>query len=287
LPTSPVDILLGDRALPKAKEMLAKDLGLINDDGSPKNFVSSYSQFLQKIVRNELQSYRSRRPAFDVVLERLPYTLSLSCAAILISVAIGIPLGLLAAYFRRSIWDILTMIFALLGVSIPRFWLGPLLLLAFAIYWPIFPISGSDNGFLSLVLPAISLGTAFAAVLARMTRACILEVLSEDYIRTAYAKGLGHRAVFFKHALSNAFIPLITIVGLQFGAILSGTIVIEKIFAWPGIGLLLFESITQLDMPQTQAIVLTIAIGYVLINWLVDILYEVFDPRIRVQSEEI
>jgi peptide/nickel transport system permease protein len=172
-------------------------------------------------------------------------------------------------------------VFALIGISIPSFFLGPILLILFAIKWPIFPISGADDGFLSVILPALSLGAALSAMLARMSRASMLEVLSEDFIKTAFSKGLSPAQVFLKHGLKNALIPVITIMGLQFGAVLAGSVITEKIFNWPGIGLLLLESIQSLDIPLVQTCVLVITFIYALINLTTDVIYSLIDPRIR------
>ena len=203
----------------------------------------------------------------------------------LVAVLVGPLFGVISALFRNRWPDYLFTLLALLGISIPSFFLGPVLLLFFAIKLNILPISGADDGFLSLILPALSMGTALAAMLARMSRASVLEVLGEDYIRTARAKGLGSTLVFFKHAIRNALIPVTTIIGLQFGAVLAGAVVTEKIFNWPGIGLLLLEAITQLDMPLVQTCVLVIALIYALINMLTDIIYNFIDPRVIINEK--
>ena len=177
--------------------------------------------------------------------------------------------------------DFFALLFAYLGVAVPRIWLGPVLLLVFAVHNDLFPVGGADAGWRGLVLPGLSLGTAMAAMLARMTRACLLEVLGADYVRTARAKGLGERVVIGRHALRNALIPVITIAGLQMGGLLAGAVVTEKIFNWPGIGTLLLDSIQKMDFPVVQAVVLLIAGIYVLVNLAVDLLYGLTDPRVR------
>lgn len=229
-----------------------------------------------------MESFVTRRNAMEVVFERLPYTIFLAIAAMLVALMLGPLMGVMASFFHHRWPDHLLSVFALIGISVPSFFLGPLLLLLLAIRWQLLPISGADDGILSVILPACTMGTALAAMLARMSRASMLETLSEDFVRTAQAKGLSPMVVFFKHALRNALIPVTTLIGLQFGAILAGSVVTEKIFNWPGIGLLLLESIQRLDLPVVQATVLVIAFIYAVINMLTDLIYGVIDPRIRV-----
>lgn len=280
VPGDPVDHILGDQAQSSSRELLAQELGLHNKNGEPIGFVEQYANFLLSLSKNELKSFITRRNTVSTVLERLPYTLTLGSAAMLVALMLGPVLGIMASFFHHRWPDHLFSIFALIGISIPSFFLGPLLLLFFSLHLGLLPISGADNGVASLILPALSLGTALAAMLARMSRASMLEVLSEDFIRTAKAKGLANSVVFFKHALRNALIPVVTLVGLQFGAVLAGTVITEKIFNWPGIGLLLLDSIHQLDMPMVQTCVLLIALIYAVVNMLTDILYGLIDPRI-------
>lgn len=282
VPGDPIDHILGDQARATSRELLAKELGLRNEFGKPIGFVDQYANFLRQISNNELKSFITRRNTMSTVMERLPFTAALAFAAMLVALTLGPILGVLASYFHNRWQDHLFSVFALVGISIPSFFLGPLLLLLFAITWELLPISGADNGIYSLILPAFSMGIALAAMLARMSRASMLEVLSEDYIRTAFAKGLPMKRVFLQHALKNALIPITTLVGLQFGAILSGTVITEKIFNWPGIGLLLLESINQLDMPMVQTCVLLIAFIYAAMNLLTDYVYSLIDPRIKI-----
>lgn len=280
VPGDPVDHILGDQAQKASKELLAKELGLRNDKGEPLGFVEQYSKFIISLVTNDIKSFISRRNALEVVGERLPYTIFLALSAMLVAIMLGPLLGVLASLFQNRWPDQILTIFALVGISIPSFFLGPLLLLLFSIKLQLLPISGADDGIASVILPAFAMGLALAAMLTRMTRASMLEVLSEDYIRTAKSKGLSSYVVFFKHGLRNALIPVVTLIGLQFGAVLAGAIVTEKIFNWPGIGLLLLESIHQLDMPLVQVCVLLIAFMYAVINLLTDIVYGLIDPRI-------
>ena len=225
-------------------------------------------------------SLHSRRPIADILLERLPATLELAAVSLLFALLIALPLGVMAATRRDSAADYGAMGFSLLGISIPNFWLGPLLILVFSLWLGWTPVSGREGG-ASLILPALTLGTSLAAVLARMVRSSLLEVLGEDYIRTARAKGLPERSVIWGHALRNAWLPVITLLGLQLGALLGGAVITETVFSWPGIGSLLVESIQQRDYPVVQACVLMISLAYVLVNTLTDLLYGWLDPRIR------
>ncbi len=282
VPGDPVDHILGDQAQATSRERLKQSLGLVNEQGQPLGFVEQYSKFLKNLVTFNMESFVTRRNAMEVVFERLPYTIFLAIAAMLVALMLGPLMGVMASFFHHRWPDHLLSVFALIGISVPSFFLGPLLLLLLAIRWQLLPISGADDGILSVILPACTMGTALAAMLARMSRASMLETLSEDFVRTAQAKGLSPMVVFFKHALRNALIPVTTLIGLQFGAILAGSVVTEKIFNWPGIGLLLLESIQRLDLPVVQATVLVIAFIYAVINMLTDLIYGVIDPRIRV-----
>lgn len=282
IPGDPVDHILGDQAPQHARIQLALDLGLIDQEGAKTGFITQYGRFIRQIFSNELLSYRTREPVFSTIFARLPYTLWLACFSLFFALLIGPLLGVLAAFKKHTWIDGLIMSFAVAGMSIPRFFLGPLLLLAFSIYFHWFPISGATDGIASVILPALSLGLALASIQTRMVRASILEIIDEDYIRTARSKGLAEQIVYLKHALRNALIPVITVVGLELGGLLTGTIVTEKIFSWPGIGLLLLESIQRLDMPLVQGIVLTIAFIFVSINFLTDYAYVLADPRIKI-----
>lgn len=279
VPGDPVDHILGDQAIGTSKDLLRRELGLIDQDGRTLSFVEQYAQFLGAVATFEIKSFITRRNAFTVVAERLPYTIALASAAMVVALLLGPLLGIFASFFHLRWPDHALSFLALTGISVPSFFLGPLLLLFFAIKLQLLPISGADDGIMSVILPAIAMGTALAAMLARMSRASMLESLSEDYIRTAHAKGLAPHVVFVKHALRNALIPVTTVVGLQFGAVLAGSVVTEKIFNWPGIGLLLLESIQNLDLPLVQVCVLVIAFIYAVINMLTDMAYSFIDPR--------
>ncbi len=282
VPGDPIDHILGDQAQGSSRELLARDLGLIDQNGLPVSFVEQYWRFATSLFTGQVKSFVSRRNALEMVAERLPYTIALALSAMLIAMMLGPVFGVLASLYCNRLPDHLLSLFALIGISVPSFFLGPLLLLLFSIRLKLLPISGADDGLFSLVLPSFAMGTALAAMLARMSRASMLEVLSEDFIRTAAAKGLSPAKVFFKHALRNALIPVTTMMGLQFGAVLAGAVITERVFNWPGLGLLLFESIQKLDMPLVQTCVLVIAFIYAIINMLTDIVYGLIDPRISI-----
>jgi ABC-type dipeptide/oligopeptide/nickel transport system permease component len=243
--------------------------------------LKQYGRFVGGAVRGDLgTSIRSRRPVATEIGENLASTAQLAVAAMLVAVAIGVPLGLLAALSRNSWLDVLSMGAALLGVSMPSFWLGLLLIFAFSLHLGWFPATGGGS-LAQLVLPSVTLGTIAAAIIARLTRSSMLEVLGQDYVRTARAKGLGGFAVVVRHALKNALIPIITIFGLQFGNLLAGAVIVETVFSRPGLGRLIVGGILNKDFPLVQGTVLFVATTYVLINVLVDVAYAYADPRIR------
>ncbi len=280
IPGDPVEIMLGEQARAIDKESLRHELKL------DRPLAEQYMLYLKGLAQGEMgRSIHSREQVLSVVLERFPATLILTLAAMIVAVLIAIPLGILSATRQYSLIDNVSMFFALLGISMPNFWLGPLLILFFSIWLGILPVSGM-GGLQHLILPAITLGTALAAILTRMTRASVLEVIREQYIVTARAKGLAEKAVLYKHALKNALIPVITILGLQFGALLSGSIITETIFSWPGIGRLVIQAINQRDYPVIQGCVLFISLSYVLVNLMTDLLYGVVDPRIRLGGKQ-
>lgn len=278
VPGDPIEVMLGETARPADREALRHALGL------DLPVLQQWWQYLTGIAHFDLgESLHSKRAVSQLLIERLPATALLSLASMLIAIGIALPLGILAAVYKDSIWDRLAMMTAVLGVSIPNFVMGPLLILIFALWLGLFPVSGKE-GFSSLVLPAITLGTALAAILSRMVRASMLEVLQEDYIRAARARGLTEFRVLGLHALRNAALPVITILGMQFGALLAGAVITETIFAWPGIGQLMIESIQKRDYPVVQACVLLISFTYVLVNLLTDLTYVVLDPRVKLES---
>jgi len=278
IPGDPVEIMLGETALPADRAELRAELGL------DRPMLEQYLRFLWQLSRGDLgRSLHSREPVAALILQRYPATLLLTVAALLISLGIAVPAGILSGIRQYSVWDHGTMFLALLGVSLPNFWLGPLLILVFSIHLGWFPVSGM-GGTRHLVLPALTLGTSMAAIVARMTRSSILEVLREDYVLTARAKGLSEAAVILKHVLRNAVLPVVTVVGLQFGALLAGAVITETIFSWPGLGSLLVSAIQTRDYPLVQGCVLVISLSYVLVNLLTDLAYVLIDPRIQVGS---
>jgi len=275
IPGDPVEIMLGEAASATDREALRVALGL------DQPVMLQFTHYLHGLLQFDLgTSLQSRRPVTDLLLERLPATLLLAAVTLAVTLVLALPLGMLAAVRRGSPWDGGAMAFSMLGVSIPNFWLGPLLILVFSLWLGWFPVSGRE-GAGSVVLPAVTLGTGLAAVLSRMVRSSMLEVLGEDYIRTARAKGLPPHRVILRHGLRNALLPVITLMGLQLGALLAGAVITETVFSWPGIGLLTIEAIQSRDYPVVQACVLLISVGYVLVNLLTDIAYAWADPRIR------
>jgi len=275
IPGDPVEIMLGEAASATDREALRVALGL------DQPVMLQFTHYLHGLLQFDLgTSLQSRRPVTDLLLERLPATLLLAAVTLAVTLVLALPLGMLAAVRRGSPWDGGAMAFSMLGVSIPNFWLGPLLILVFSLWLGWFPVSGRE-GAGSVVLPALTLGTGLAAVLSRMVRSSMLEVLGEDYIRTARAKGLPPHRVILRHGLRNALLPVITLMGLQLGALLAGAVITETVFSWPGIGLLTIEAIQSRDYPVVQACVLLISVGYVLVNLLTDIAYAWADPRIR------
>src|SRR5262245_328435 len=242
-----------------------------------------YARFVGNALRGDLgTSIRSRRPVAVEIRENIGSTAQLALASMAVAVAIGVPLGLLAALVRNSWLDVGSMLVALLGVSIPSFCLGLLLIFTFSLLFAWFPATGG-GGLRHLVLPALTLGAIASAIIARLTRSSMLEVLGQDYIRTARAKGLAGWGVVVRHGLANALIPIVTIFGLQFGNLMAGTVIVETVFSRPGIGRLLVGGILNKDFPLVQGTILFVATAYVLINLLVDLTYAVVDPRIRLQ----
>ena len=279
VPGDPVDLMLGEQAAVEDRENLRRELGL------DKPLGEQYVRYLGQLVRFDFgRSLVSREPVANAVLDHFPATLQLSFVALLFALLWGMPLGVQAAVHPRSSWAWLVETLGLVGMSIPAVFLGPMLVYIFAIRLDLLPVSERD-GWASVILPALSLALPLGAVITRMTRASVREVLNEDYIRTARSKGLGHRAIHFKHALRNALIPIITIISLQLGALLTGTVITETIFDWPGIGTLLFGAIQRRDYPVVQACILMVACIYVLVNLAGDLMYGVVNPRVRLDSK--
>ena len=279
VPGDPVEVMLGESARPADRAALQQALGL----DLPLHV--QFGHYLANLSQFDLgTSFYSKRPIRDLLLERLPATVELGVAALLVALLMAVPLGILAAVKKETAWDAGATGVALFGVSIPNFWMGPMLILVGALWLGWFPVSGRE-GVASLVLPALTLGTALAAILSRMIRSALLEVLNEDFMRTARGKGLAERTVILRHGLRNALLPVITLVGLQLGALLSGAVITETVFSWPGIGSLVVEAIHRRDYPVVQATVLCISVSYVALNVLTDLAYARIDPRVRTGSQ--
>jgi peptide/nickel transport system permease protein len=277
VPGDPAQAMLGDGASAQDIAELRKSLGL------DQPLLDQYVTFLRHAVTGDLgRSFRTGQPVTTMIVERIPATAELAIAAMFVAIVLAIPLGVIAAVWRGTAADYGAMTFALAGVSIPNFWLGPLLAIVFAVELGWLPVSGRGT-LAHLILPAISLGLALAAILARMTRASLLDELRELYVRAARARGASRTASVTAHALRNSMVPLLTIVALQFGAVLTGAVITETIFAWPGIGRLLIQSIGFRDYPMVQGCILLIAVTYVTVNLITDLLYGVLDPRIRLE----
>jgi peptide/nickel transport system permease protein len=276
LPGDPVQAIAGEVPLDKERvEELREQYGL-NDPPWEQ-----YARFATRALQGDLgTSLSTRRPVLNEILTFLPATLTLTITAMVVAVIIGVTLGTIAAIRAHTWVDTLTMVLALTGVSIPAFWLGLMLLIVFSVWLNIFPSTGTE-GIERLILPAICLGYGAAAIIARLTRSSLLEVMAQEYVTTARSKGLGERRVIVRHALKNALIPVITIVGLQVGNLLSGAVIVETVFSRQGVGRLLVNGILNKDLPLVQGTILFVATAYVLINIVTDVLYAYVDPRIR------
>lgn len=277
VPGDPVDVMLGETARTADKVRLRQQLGL------DRPLLVQYARYLDHLARGDLgQSLHSGQSVGRLLAARYPATLELAGAALVAALLLAVPLGLMAAAHPRSWVDSACRAVAVLGASLPNFYLGPMLILLFSIGFEWAPVSGR-GGLSHVALPALTLGMGMAALLSRMLRTTLLDRLHEDYVRTALAKGASRRRVLLKHALRNALLPVVTILGLQAGALLAGTIITETIFAWPGIGRLTLLAIQSRDYPLIQGCILVIALSYVLINLLTDLIYGMIDPRLRVQ----
>jgi len=275
VPGDPAQSMLGEGASPGEVTALRHSLGL------DRPLLTQYASFLGGAVRGDLgTSFRYGTPVTREIGARLYRTVQLALAAMAVALAVALPLGILAAVFRATIVDHIAMTTALAGISMPNFWLGPLLAILFSVRLGWLPVSGTGT-LANLVLPSVTLGAALAAILARMTRASVLEELRELYVLAARARGLSRTRAVVRHAFRNSLIPIVTIVGLQFGAVLTGTIITETIFAWPGVGRLLIQSISFRDYPLVQGCILFISVTYVFVNLVTDLAYGWLDPRIR------
>ena len=276
IPGDPAQAMLGEGAAPEDVAQLRERLGL------DRPLIVQYASFLQGLARGDLGvSLRNDQPVLQQILERMPATAELAFASMAVAVLIALPLGIVAAVWRGTVVDYSAMTLSLVGISVPNFWLGPLLAIVFAVELGWLPVGGRGT-LAHLVLPAVTLGAALSAILARMTRASLLEELREPYVLAARAKGVSRTRAVLHHALRNSLIPIVTILGLQFGVVLTGAVITETIFAWPGIGRLLIQSISFRDYPTVQGCVLLIAVTYVGVNLITDLTYGFLDPRIRV-----
>jgi peptide/nickel transport system permease protein len=273
----PVMLMLPPDASPEEIASFRHELGF------DRPILVQFKDFVLRLARFEFgDSLRYQEPALDLILERFPATLLLAAASLFFAILIGIPAGILSATRRYKISDYLVSLFAMFGQSIPPFWLGLMLILVFAVTFRWLPSSGIGT-FKQLIMPALTVGLYFTASIARLTRSGMLEILESDYIRTARSKGLNRRVVVYKHALRNCLIPVVTMIGLQFGVLLGGAVVTETIFAWPGIGRLMVQAIYNRDYPLAQATMLFFATVFIVINILTDLLYSVIDPKIRLK----
>jgi peptide/nickel transport system permease protein len=283
IPGDPVDAFLGMEQDPQVRSTLRAQFGL------DKPLPVQYFYWVNNLLHGNFgKSLSIQKNVLTLLSEKIPNTIYLACSSVFISILIAIPAGIVAATRRKKAEDYAAMTFALLGISIPGFWLGIMFILIFSLYLGWFPSMGFVSPFKDplrslwhLALPALSLGWLQAAIITRLTRSSMLDVLNREYVRTARAQGHSEKKVVFRYALKNALIPVVTVVGLRLAALLGGTIVIEQIFSWPGVGLLLLQAIYARDYPLVQGAVLIIAVGFVLINLLVDIAYQLIDPRIR------
>lgn len=287
IPGDPVDFIFAteDLADPTVRADFEKILGL------DKPLYVQYLAWIGKVLLGDFgESIHYHRSNLELIVERFPATLLLTIFATIVSILISIPAGVIAAIRRNTASDYTAMSFALLGISIPNFWLGILLILAFSLYFPILPASGYEASITApwttlsyLIMPSVTLGTGMAAIVARMTRSEMLEEIGKEYVRTARAKGLAERRVIFKHTLKNALVPVITVIGLQFGRLLGGTVIVEHVFAWPGVGSLVVGAVYSRDYPLVQALILVFAVIFVTVNFFVDILYKYANPRITLE----
>jgi len=275
IPGDPALLIAGENATPELLASIRERLGL------DRPLTTQYGQYLASLLRGNLgTSIRTHRPVADEILSRLPATVELALAAGLLFSVTGILLGVVAGIRRGRFADHVIRVVSLVGVSSPDFWIGILLMLVFSLQLRLLPSAGRGT-LAHVVLPAVTASLIGIALVSRLVRASVVEILGEDYVRTAWAKGLGRRAVIYRHTLSNALIPAVTIVGLEFGVLLGGLVVIESVFAWPGTGKLLIDAIRMRDYPVVQAVILLFSVMLAVVNLLVDLLCGVLDPRIR------
>lgn len=279
-PGDPALLMLGETAPQEQVDAIRQRLGL------NEPIYVQYGIWLGRVLQLDLgRSIRSNRPVLNEISARLPATLELAVVATLLAILIGVPLGVLSATRPNSLLDNVATVSALGGLAMPVFWQGLMMILIFSVWLGWFPSSGRLGGWAYYVLPAVTLGTSAIAAITRMTRSTMLETKTQDYIRTARSKGVFERNVIYRHALRNALIPVVTVIGLQFGNLLSGAVITETIFAWPGIGRLAVDAIRAKDFPVVQGVVLVFAITYALVNLFVDVVYVYLDPRLKTRYE--
>ncbi len=275
-PGDPARTILGENAPQESVDALREELGL-NDP-----VIVQYVNYMKDLLHGDLgESYKSGRPVLGEIVSRFPATLKLAFWGMVFAVTLSIPIGIISATKQYSMIDSISMVFALLGVATPNFWLGLMLIIAFSLNLRWFPSGGMEAGWRSLVLPVITLGTGCMANITRTTRSSMLEVIRQDYIRTAKAKGVSHNKVINRHALKNALIPVVTVIGLQFGSLLGGAVLTEAVFSWPGVGTFLVNSIKAKDTPAVLGCVIVFSICFSIVNLCVDLLYAYIDPRIK------
>ena len=276
LPGDPAIVIAGPQATAEDIARVRLQLGL--DLPGWQQYVT----FLGRLVRGDLGiSIRTNAPVIQEIFTRVPYTATLAVASLLIAITIGVTAGVIAATRRNTARDLGISGAAVFGVSMPTYWLGIMLIILFAVHLRVLPAAGSEQGPVSLVLPAITLALFSMGLIARQTRSAMLEVLGQDFVRTARAKGAGRTAVLIRHALRNALLPIVTTIGLQFGILLGGAVLTESVFAWPGVGRLLLDSISSRDYPVVQGVVLLLSVSFIAINLITDLIYAYVDPRIR------
>ncbi len=275
VPGDPARIIAGLQATPAQVEAIRKTMGL------DQSVFVQFREFLEKLLHGNMGvSARTGSSVISEIGQRLPYTFELAVFGTLFGVVFGILLGVLAARHKGKVTDTISSMVGVMGISMPVYWLGILLILVFSVQLKLLPIGGAAS-LQSLIMPTITLGVFSMALVSRMTRSTMLDSLMQDYVRTARAKGVNARVVVYKHALRNAFIPVLTVIGLQFGTLLGGAVLTETVFAWPGLGRLLVDSINARDFPMVQGIVLTFAAMFIVVNIIIDLLYSVVDPRVR------
>jgi len=285
-PGDPAAVILGDQASAEALEMKREELGL-NDP-----LLVRYGNFLWDLCHGDLgTSYKNSLPVWDQVVDKFPNTLVLAIAGIIVAIVIGLPTGIISAKKQYSALDNTTMFLSLIGVAMPNFWFGLLLVMLFSVTLGILPSQGMNTNtlwdlFKCIIMPALTLGTGCAAMIVRMTRSSMLEVIRQDYISTARAKGLAEKIITRKHMLKNALIPIITAIGLQFGTLLGGAMLTETVFSWPGLGRLMVDSIKTKDIPMVLGTTIFLAIMFAVVNLIVDIIYAFVDPRIKAEYKK-